>query len=98
MVKTVKRTRLRAGFDDVPWYKRPLSKEDFITISNGKEFYARHQVWKKTILIGPYEAQEALNKVIEQYIREANKTYLKRKEIRNFKTCVTVLDDSFKEI
>lgn len=64
----------------IPWYKRPLYKEEF-TYRTGKndKIYVRHNDWHNTIWIGPYDTEKDANAIIDSYIEESQKEPLDRK-------------------
>lgn len=94
----MERKRIRIGAEELPWWRKPMTLDDFVIMTDGNEFLARHKAWKGTIFIGPYEAKDDLSVVLVRYMKESKKHPFKQKEIKGFKTCVKVLDSSFKEI
>lgn len=64
----------------VPWYKRPIEREAFsIKESKDGKFYAQHNEWSKRVWIGPYQSEDAVNKIIDSYVMESLKGSLDKK-------------------
>ena len=54
----------------VPWYRRPLDKNEFSThFSNNGNWYIRHKEWSKHIFIGPYKTIKNCNDIYLQKIK-----------------------------
>ena len=70
------------------WWELQLKIDDFIFLERDNLYYARHKEWKETILIGPYESRDELNKVMAAYVKETKKDRLQRKIPKNLKTLV----------
>lgn len=58
----------------LPWYRRPIEKDAFITRTskNGK-IYAHHREWAENIWIGPYASKKDVENVIDAYVKESLK-------------------------
>ena len=72
-----------------PWYRRPIEREAF-SIREGKngQFYAQHNEWSKRVWIGPYQSEDAVNKVIDSYVEESLKGNLDKKPTNSIHSIV----------
>jgi len=64
----------------VPWYKRPLTSDEFsIKLAKNKRYYARHNEWKYNIWVGPYNNVDDVNTIVKSYVTESLKGSLSKK-------------------
>lgn len=64
----------------VPWYKRPLTKEEFsYKLAKNGRYYVRHKDWSEKVWIGPYRNTEDIKAVVQSYVTESLKGSLMRK-------------------
>ena len=64
----------------LPWYQRPLMKEEFVTKKGrDKKLYIRHPEWSETIFIGPYKNMKEVDEVINSYVDVSLQMTLERK-------------------
>lgn len=78
--KEVKVDSISDEIKKLPWYRRPLIKEEFIT-RKGKDnkFYVQHNEWHRTIWVGPYNTSKDAEDIIESYLDESQKAPLDKK-------------------
>ena len=79
----------------LPWYRRPIDKESFIS-RKGKDgnLYVHHLEWSKYTWIGPYQTQKEVDDVINVYVTESLKAPLERKQHKLIHS-LCVEDDNF---
>lgn len=71
------------------WYEQPITMDCFeVKVGNDKMYYARHLQWKEKIYIGPYETKEDVEKVLSDYIKNAKKDRMKRREVKNLHSAI----------
>ena len=59
----------------IPWYKRPLAHDEFITKeSKDGKLYVRHKEWSRRIWIGPYKNETETKEIIDSYVNESLRT------------------------
>jgi hypothetical protein len=64
----------------LPWYKRPLTEDEFI-IRKGKDknFYVHHNEWSEKIYIGPYKTINDAGDIVKLYIKVSLKEPVTKK-------------------
>lgn len=79
-----------------PWYRRPIEREAF-SIKKGKngKFYAQHNEWSKRVWIGPYNSEDAVNKVIDSYVEESLKGSLDKKLSNSIHSVIVDDEETF---
>ena len=66
--------------DKMPWYKRPLQKNEFrYKLARNGRYYVRHKEWSPTIWVGPYADIGAAETIIDSYVIESLKSALDKK-------------------
>lgn len=60
---------LRSDNKPIPWWKRPLEAEEFISkLAKNGRWYVRHKEWSKNTWIGPYKEQSSCQDIINSYV------------------------------
>ena len=73
----------------IPWYKRPLSKEEFShKLAKNGRFYVRHHEWLTNVWIGPYRNMEDVKAIIDSYVVESLKSSLYKKYDENIHSVI----------
>ena len=74
---------------ELPWYKKPILKEDFHT-RQGMDglYYAQHNAWSKRTWIGPYSSRAEADKIIDSYVIESLKGSLEHKSMDSIHSVV----------
>lgn len=82
----------------VPWYKRPIEREEFSyrKAKNGK-LYVQHHEWSRHTWIGPYDDLNGVNDIIDAYVKESLIAPLDRKANKNIHTIVVDDESEFFE-
>ena len=76
------------------WFQKQITEDQFEIKQNKKcKYFARHEAWKSTIWIGPYDTEEELSKVISSYASITKKPFGKRKEIKNLHSVIMTEKD-----
>lgn len=79
------------------WFQKPISEADFIRLKdNDGKVYARHTAWKDTVLIGPYNTSAELEAVIAEYVKNAKRSVMKRKQVKNLHSVVLPMEETDK--
>lgn len=78
----------------VPWYRRPLEHNEFITrkAKDGK-YYIHHGEWSKRVWIGPYKNEVETNIIIDSYVTESLKSTLVQKAANQMIHSIIVEDE-----
>ena len=72
-----------------PWYKRPLSKEEFShKLAKNGRYYVRHNEWSSHVWIGPYRNIEDVKTIINSYVVESLKNDLSKKYDENIHSVI----------
>ena len=89
-------TRTIAVDEKLPWYKRPLERDEFIfkLAKNGK-YYIKHKEWGKKIWIGPYDSLLSVENIITSYLLESLKGQIDKKVDSNVHSVVIQNEDEF---
>ena len=84
---------------ELPWYKKPILKEDFHT-KRGMDglYYAQHNAWSKRTWIGPYSSNAEADKIIESYIMESLKGSLEHKSMDSVHSVIIENENFFVNI
>lgn len=81
----------------IRWFQKPISEADFIRLKgNDGKAYARHAAWKNTVLIGPYDTSAELEAVIAEYVKNAKRSIMKRKQVKNLHSVVLPMEETDK--
>ena len=73
----------------IPWYKRPLAKEEFShKLAKNGGFYVRHHEWLTNVWIGPYRNMEDVKAIIDSYVVESLKSSLYKKYDENIHSVI----------
>lgn len=73
----------------IPWYKRPLAKEEFShKLAKNGRFYVRHHEWLTNVWIGPYRNMEDVKAIIDSYVVESLKSSLYKKYDENIHSVI----------
>ena len=76
----IKNSQDSASLHNIPWYKRPLDKNEFKhKLAKNGRYYVRHQEWSDRVWIGPYRDISDVNAIIESYVVESLKNTLDKK-------------------
>lgn len=59
----------------IPWYKRPLEHDEFISRQgvDGK-LYVHHKEWSNRVWIGPYKNEKETKEIIDSYVNASLRT------------------------
>jgi hypothetical protein len=73
----------------IPWYKRPLGKEEFShKLAKNGRYYVRHNEWSSHVWIGPYRNMEDVKSIIDSYVVESLKNDLSKKYDENIHSVI----------
>lgn len=88
----IKTPKVGAAPAQIPWYRRPLSRSEFMfKIAKNGRYYVRHKEWGKGIWIGPYRNTVDVEAVIGSYLEESLKGSLDR--VVDSKIHSVIMDD-----
>ena len=77
--RQIKDITIEEKINELPWYKRPIEREAFISkkAKDGK-YYVRHIEWSDKIWIGPYHTNKDAEEIIDSYVTKSSVTPLNK--------------------